>query len=220
MLPSAEEFQRAVSALGVASSKPVVVYAKRGFVAAARAWWMFRVFGKDDVFVLDGGLEAWKNEGWPVESGDVRDQPVAHDFVATKNDALVMTMKHMLAQMERQEGIIIDARAQGRFDGVSPEPRPGLLKGHMPGAFCVPSGHLVATDGKLRPVDQLKEKFQDGGIDDGMLATKPVSLTCGSGVTAAITCLALHELGIDAAVYDGSWSEYGSHHDNPVAQNL
>lgn len=219
MLSTAGEFASAAGKLGVSNDVPVVVYASQGFKGAARAWWMFRVFGKENVYLLDGGLEAWKKEGKPVESGTVAKAEEA-DFVANVNDALVRNMNDILKQIGSGEGVIIDARSQGRFDGSTSEPKAGLPSGHMPGAFCVPSDLLVGQDGKIKGVDELTEIFQQRGVDKEILKKGPVSLTCGSGVTAAIDCLALYELGIASAVYDGSWSEYASYANNPIEQSV
>lgn len=215
MLPNADEFAIAAGELGVSNDVPVVVYAKQGFKGAARAWWMFRVFGKENVYLLDGGLEAWKKEGKSVESGPVVNAEGA-DFVPNVNNALVRNMHDILAQLGSGEGAIIDARSQGRFDGSAPEPKAGLSSGHMPGAFCVPSDLLVGQDGKIKSLDELTEIFQQSGVDKQTLEKGPISLTCGSGVTAAIDCLALYELGVESAVYDGSWSEYASYANNPI----
>lgn len=223
MLPRPEEFGAAVTRLGVTNDVPVVVYAKKGFVGAARAWWMFRLFGKDDVFLLNGGLEAWKNEGRDVAGGPLKEDaelPAARPFTVVENPQLVKSMQDMLSQIEKKEGAIIDARSKGRFHGTAPEPRAGLLSGHMPGSFSLPSDQLTDQltdgDGKLKPVTEIQAVLAANGIDNDTLASTPISLTCGSGVTAAIDCVALYELGVDAAVYDGSWSEYGRHHENPV----
>lgn len=222
MLPRSEEFAAATTSLGVTNAIPVVIYSKRGFVGAARAWWMFRLFGKEDVFLLNGGLETWKQEGREVETGPVTastEESGGRPFVVKENPHLVKSMQDILAQIKQKDGIIVDARSKGRFDGTAPEPRAGLLSGHMPGSFCQPSDQLTDAEGKLKPVTELRAVLAANGINNDALAETPISLTCGSGVTAAIDCVALYELGIEAAVYDGSWSEYGSHHENPVDKN-
>lgn len=215
MLPSATEFAHAARKLGVRNEVPVVVYAKHGFKGAARSWWMFRLFGKDDVFLLDGGLNAWKDQGKAVESGKGAEVKEG-DFSCRVNEGLVRSMDDMLAQIQRKDGYIIDARPQHRFDGSTPEPRKGLASGHMPGAYCVPCDALVEHDGRLKEVKELRNILRQRGLDVSLLEKGPVSLTCGSGVTAAINCVALYELGIDAAVYDGSWTEYGAYENNPI----
>lgn len=217
MLPAPEDFAAKVSELGVTKDKPVVVYAKSGFVGAARAWWMFRLHGKLDSYLLDGGLKEWEDQGLPVDTSPPSAQVTVNSegaFVPRMDKELVRNMQDMLLQIEERKGVIIDARSKGRFYGTSPEPRLGLLSGHMPSAFNLPSSALVDS-GKMKSPADLREEFQKAGVDIDAI-TGPVSLTCGSGVTAAILCLALHELGITSAVYDGSWSEYGAYKTNPV----
>ncbi|CDF32390.1 3-mercaptopyruvate sulfurtransferase [Chondrus crispus] len=221
MLPSPEDFTDAVTKLGIRRNVPVVIYAKKGFVGAARAWWMFRVFGKNDVFLLNGGLESWKAEGHEVATGPPAPtmEPLIETetpMVATKNEQLVKSMQDMHTLIKENSGVIIDARSKGRFEGTAPEPREGLMGGHMPGSFSQPCDQLTSADGKLLSVSELRTVLAENGIDNSILTKSPIALTCGSGVTAAIDCVALYELGFDAAVYDGSWSEYGSHHENPV----
>lgn len=217
MLPAPEDFAAKVSELGVTNDKPVVVYAQSGFVGAARAWWMFRLHGKRDSYLLDGGLKEWENQGLPVDTSPPPAKVTAASggtFIPQMDKDLVRNMQDMLRQIEGRKGVIIDARSKGRFDGTSPEPRPGLLSGHMPSAFNLPSSVLVES-GRMKSRADLQEAFQKAGVDIDAI-TGPVSLTCGSGVTAAVLCVALHELGITSAVYDGSWSEYGATKTNPV----
>lgn len=216
MLPSSPSFSDAVTNLAVTNDKPVVLYSQNGFVAAARAWWMFRLFGKSDVYILNGGLHSWKQASFLTETGPLQEVAVpTKKFIAKEQPELVRNMSDMLKQIESGEGLIIDARSQARFNATVPEPRAGLMGGHMPGAFCLPSS-ACATDGRLKTIEELQHVFSEHGLTPNVLKRTPISLTCGSGITAAIVCLALYELGIQSAVYDGSWSEYGSYHDNPV----
>lgn len=222
MLPtSPTQFTDALSHVGIYIDRPVVIYAQNGFVGAARAWWMFRVYGKNDVFVLNGGLDAWKREGFPIIKGQMRDvePPSGIPFEAKYNPQLVKQLSQVLDQIKDQKGFILDARSNGRFHATKPEPRPGLMGGHMPGAHNFPSAHVMNNDGTLKDTQDLEKILTDKlGLSLQDLKNNQVTLTCGSGVTAAIVGLALYELGItNAAVYDGSWSEYGMDHNRPVA---
>jgi thiosulfate/3-mercaptopyruvate sulfurtransferase len=180
-------------------------------VSAARVWWTFRAFGHDDVAVLDGGLRKWRAEGRPVESGGAAPAHVA--FTARLRPELVRDVEAMRANVARRTVQVLDARSAGRFAGTEPEPRAGLRGGHIPGSLSLPYETLYRPDGTLKPPNELREAVTAAGVDLG----RPVVTTCGSGVTASVLALALYLIGRrDVAVYDGSWSEWGSRSDTPV----
>lgn len=210
-LPSPQEFAEQVSALGIADTDRIVVYDGPGFFSAPRVWWMFRVMGVREVLLLDGGMDRWKAEGRPVASGE---EPARKAVFTPRFDAgAVVGLDEMRAIVASGSAQIADARPAGRFAGETPEPRPGLRSGHMPGARNLPATEL-SRDGSLLPREELAGKFAEAGID----LSRPVVTSCGSGVTAAAISFALQALGhFDNRLYDGSWSEWGGRDDTPVA---
>lgn len=206
MLPSAEQFAQSVSALGIRNDSNVVVYDSLGLFSAARIWWMFRVFGHNKVQVLDGGLPRWLHEKRSVESGASPVVPSA--FKATYHPELVRSYEQVLANVTTRAEQVIDARASGRFNGTEPEPRAGLRSGHIEGSMNIPFRECTTPPHHtLKTPDELKAIFAARGID----LNRPVTATCGSGVTACVLALALHQLGKkEVAVYDGAWAEWAS----------
>ncbi|HZA65369.1 MAG TPA: rhodanese-like domain-containing protein, partial [Geminicoccaceae bacterium] len=174
MLPDAAKFSSRVRKLGLGDGVRIVLYDNNRYSASARAWWMFRVFGHDDVAVLDGGLAKWRAEGRPVDDAVVT--PREAHFTARRNNLLVRDLEQMRANLVSRRELVIDARAAGRFAGTEPEPRVGLRSGHIPGSACVPYTDLIRPDGTLAPAEELRRRFEAAGVDQ-----RPIATTCGSG---------------------------------------
>lgn len=213
MLAEPHDFATHVRRMGVEPDSRVVVYDSAGVFSAPRVWWNFRAMGHDAVQVLDGGLPKWVAEGRPLEVG--WPEPPPHgEFKSHPRPDLVRAMAQVRDALASGEAQVVDARAEPRFGGEAPEPRPGLRSGHMPGALNLPFQKLIAVDGTLAPSATLRQAFKDAGVD----LTRPIVTSCGSGVTASILALGLSVIGRDdVAVYDGSWSEWGAREDAPVA---
>lgn len=204
MAPPVEKFMSRIRAMGVGDGHQVVVYDGAGLFSAARVWWLFRLMGKTDIAVLDGGLPKWTSEGHAITN----EPPVIRDrhMTTARQNQLLRDVTQVASASKLEDHAIIDARGPARFRGDAPEPRKGLRAGHIPNSRNLHYATLFHANGTMKDPPAIKALFEAAGVD----LSKPAITTCGSGVTAAILSLALEIIGHrDHALYDGSWAEWG-----------
>lgn len=205
-LPELADLQAAARRWGVRSGDTCVAYDDVGGTSAARAWWLLRWAGVEDVRILDGGLAAWRVAGAPLADGDV----VAEPGDVQLRPGGMPTIGADDVDGVAARGVLLDARAGERYRGeVEPvDPRAG----HIPGALSAPTTDNLGPDGRFLDAERLRERFASLTVD----GTRPVAVYCGSGVTATHEIAALAVAGIDAALYPGSWSQWSNDPHRPA----
>ena len=212
MAPGGEAFAGRLAALGVAPGDRVVLYDQAPHHTAARAWWLFRLFGMEHVALLDGGLARWRREHRALADGaDAGEHGGAARLV--RDPVRVRTLDQMRANLGGGAEQVLDARSPARFSGAEADPRAGVAPGHIPGSRNLRYSALLAEDGTWLRGEALQAAFAGAGID----LDCPIVTTCGSGVTAAVLLFGLALLGKEGALYDGSWSEWGADPETPKA---
>lgn len=220
-LPDPERFAAVMRRCGVDLRRPVVVYDDVSGTSAARAWWLLRDHGHPDVRLLDGGWSAYLAAGGPVETGESRVEPSEGQAFPADPGRLPVVDADGAAEVAT-DGVLVDARAPERYRGEVEPVDP--VAGHVPGAVNVPTAANLAGgpgQGTFKQRDGLEAVYRTvldslaAGREDGPEA--PVAVYCGSGVTAAHDLFALHLVGVEAALYPGSWSGWVSDPDRPVA---
>ncbi|HEY2292543.1 MAG TPA: sulfurtransferase [Thermoanaerobaculia bacterium] len=212
MVPTPARFAALVGALGIHNGARIVVYDQKGIFSAPRAWWLMRLFGHDQAFVLDGGLPLWLAEGRPTESGPAKPRPKA-EFHPSYRPRLLRGLGDMADNLASKAELVLDARSAARFHAEAPEPRAGLRAGHIPGARSLPARENIDAAGRFLPVDELRSKLAAVGVD----GTARVVSSCGSGVTACHTLLVMEHAGVGhGRLYPGSWSQWSSDPERPI----
>ena len=215
MLPDEDYFSKMVSSLGIKNNDTVIVYDNSIFFSSARAWWMFKIFGHENIRIIDGGLKAWINSGGP--SSNEKSQTKETAYVANKkNLGLYDTLSNIMSDLESEKNkIVIDARGEDRFFAKVKEPRAGIKSGHIPSSLNIPISSIIDKNTNcLKSIDEINVIFTTIGLTD---KDSELVMTCGSGVTACGLALAANSLGFkNVKVYDGSWSEWGSREETPI----
>ena len=209
-LPSEQQFTEQAQALGIHRDSTVVIYCNQGVYASPRAWWMFKIMGVKDVYILNGGLPAWLKQKYPTSPK--YQAPKQGSIVGHIQSELLQDAQQVLNAINNPENTVLDARSKARFLGESPEPRAGVRSGHIPNSINLPFAQLL-IDGAFKDKITLKDVFSKSSIG----LHQKLIFSCGSGITACIVLVSAFEAGYQhLSLYDGSWSEWGSDETLPL----
>jgi thiosulfate/3-mercaptopyruvate sulfurtransferase len=206
MIPSKDLFSKMMQSIGLNKDDEIIIYDNSPFLSSARAWFLFRYFGHDKIFIMQGGIKNWENNGGNITNGNVVLEK--GNFIASaERKELVVNLDQMILASQNKENVILDARSRKRFLGEALEPRPNLPSGHIPNSQSLPSSDLINKDGYLKSKDEINQIFSNIKVN----TNDKIIATCGSGVSACVISIALFCLGKkDIPIYDGSWTEWAS----------
>lgn len=201
-LPTPKQFEKGCQKLGITNNSLIVVYDNKGIYTSPRVWWLFKIMGHKNVSVLNGGLPNWIEHKFPTEE-NTTDTYNKGNFKANFKPEMVKDFKYILNNTTNQSSLLIDARSYGRFQGIAPEPRADLRNGHIPNSINLPYTEVL-SNGVFKSKSELIAIFKNLKIE-----SKPLTFSCGSGITACIILLACELISSNQkSVYDGSWTEW------------